>query len=35
MTVTPHVFRIFRSMPDVEGITEWLDYLSHLPKTIA
>lgn len=24
---TPHVFRIFRSMPDTEGIAEWLDYL--------
>lgn len=27
MTVTPHVFRIIRSMPDVEGISDWLDYL--------
>ncbi len=27
MTVTPHVFRVFRTMPDVEGISEWLDYM--------
>lgn len=27
MTVTPHVFRIIRSAPDMEGIAEWLEYL--------